>query len=202
MKSCYWCGVDGAFETHVPPKCMFPEKDEFEIDFKNNLDSIPSCEKHVIDEEKDFSYFRQVVRSVKWNNVFSDFKTNSKDKIYDFSIKNCNVDLKELNLSLSLIVKGLYYMKFNKPFHGRISLVVFGFLESEFQLISLLRMSFAGATEEYPKIGKFPQIFFVQWAPAKEVFSRSVLGKHFQSDGLLLRISFYEGTDFYLVLER
>jgi len=201
MKPCYWCGIDGAFETHVPPTCMFPEKDEFEIDFKTHIESIPSCEQHIINEEKDFGYFTEVIRSVKWNNVFSDFKTEFKDKTYDFSIRNCNIDFKELEKPLSIMARGLYYSKFKRHFQGKIPIVFIGFLESEYYKMTLLRMGFAELSDEYPKSGKFQQLFFTQWVPAKKIFSKSTLGDHYNSDGILLRISFYEGAEFYLVFE-
>ena len=43
---CYYCGEPAMSEEHVPPKCLFPEQKDTGKDYRKNLITVPSCDKH------------------------------------------------------------------------------------------------------------------------------------------------------------
>jgi hypothetical protein len=203
-QKCYQCGAKAVLTVSVPPEIIFPEKDEFEIDFKNSSIIIPSCKTHVLNGNSDFNYFVKIIKSVEWNNVFA----HCRDRLaiedtssVDFSTKNCNVDILKLARCVSVVANGILYHVLGKQFRGKIESMVVGFLESQFDAMSILRMSFNGLIDTYPRQGKYPQAFSYQLIPAKEVFSQFKSPDYYKGNGLFLRLSFYEGAEFYLLLK-
>lgn len=201
---CYRCSAKAVHTVSLPPETVFPAKDEFEIDFKNASLTIPSCESHVINSNSDFNYFSRVIKSVEWNNVFAHFRDRfviEDTSPVDFSTKNCNVDISKLASCVSTIAGGILFHELEKQFRGKIKFMVIGFLESQFDSMSILRMSFNGLMDTHPRNGRYPQAFSYQLIPAKEIFSQFKPPDYYQGKGWFLRLSFYEGAEFYLLIE-
>lgn len=57
---CYWCGWVATSSEHVPPKCLFPESKDvkgiYDRSFRNNLITVPSCDKHNMKKSHDDEY--------------------------------------------------------------------------------------------------------------------------------------------------
>ncbi len=55
METCYKCNRHSCTREHVPPKSFFPENK------RNNLITVPSCEKHNLDNSPDVEYVRNIL---------------------------------------------------------------------------------------------------------------------------------------------
>jgi hypothetical protein len=55
--NCYYCGKPKTSYEHVPPKCIFFENTDGSIN-RNGLITVPSCEEHNSEKQKDDEYFR------------------------------------------------------------------------------------------------------------------------------------------------
>ena len=56
---CYYCNEIATPKEHTPPKCFFPKKKDLPSgspDYRKNLITVPSCEKHNTGRSKDDEY--------------------------------------------------------------------------------------------------------------------------------------------------
>ena len=53
------CSEPATSREHVPPSCFFPEKNEF----RKNLITVPSCDKHNLVKSGDDEYLFAVISS-------------------------------------------------------------------------------------------------------------------------------------------
>jgi len=215
MTKCYACRALATVSVTVPPLSMIPEVDEFQINFKKGAISIPACNEHILNDGVNEIYFRNVVHAVPWNNVFAYFQSQTstmkniaggesvlaQDKKFDFSTLNCNLDFAVLNKYISLIARALFFHEKTKIFTGQIKMIIIGFLESQYYAMTMLKSCFNKLDEEYPKRGKDKQIFFYQIATAREIFEQFQSADKYKGKGLLVRMVFYEGSEFYVLLE-
>lgn len=60
---CYLCDAPAVGVEHVPPRCLFPKgKDLPEgVDLRKNLITVPSCDAHNSEKQRDDVYFQNVV---------------------------------------------------------------------------------------------------------------------------------------------
>jgi hypothetical protein len=57
LSTCYCCDAPATSEEHAPPKCLFPEmKDTGGIDYRKQLITVPSCDRHNTGKSKDDEY--------------------------------------------------------------------------------------------------------------------------------------------------
>jgi hypothetical protein len=62
MQTCYCCDDPATSREHVPPKCIFPKNEpERNINYRNNLLTVPSCETHNQTKTHDDEYLRAVL---------------------------------------------------------------------------------------------------------------------------------------------
>ena len=56
--TCYMCNKPKTSNEHVPPKCLFPEKQDVTDgkDYRVNLIKVPSCDEHNSEKSKDDVY--------------------------------------------------------------------------------------------------------------------------------------------------
>jgi len=57
------CKDQATSREHAPPKCLFPRANELGVDFRRNLITVPSCDRHNSEKSKDDEYFRAVLLS-------------------------------------------------------------------------------------------------------------------------------------------
>src|SRR5262245_24687551 len=66
IEKCYMCGDPGITKEHVPPYSFFPEG------YRDNLVTVPSCQKHNNHLAKDVEYVRNIIAtSIQVNDVGS-----------------------------------------------------------------------------------------------------------------------------------
>lgn len=61
VSTCYMCENLATSREHAPPLCFFPEKENFGKDVRQNLITVPSCDRHNSKKSKDDEYFRAVI---------------------------------------------------------------------------------------------------------------------------------------------
>lgn len=62
MQTCYCCDDLATSREHVPPKCIFPKADpKTNINYRENLLTVPSCEAHNQTKTRDDEYLRAVL---------------------------------------------------------------------------------------------------------------------------------------------
>ena len=134
-RECYLCSSDAVSREHVPAQCFFPE------DFRVNLVTVPSCEKHNNDTTLDDEYIRYVIAMSHCSNkiAVNHYKgkiSRSSKSLENLVTKNPNflklnkeddstqsltfeVDRERFNRTIKKIAYGLYYHKYNKTW-GRV----------------------------------------------------------------------------------
>ncbi len=67
-EECYYCNREGTTDEHVPPKCLFPEKKDFGIDYRKNLITVKSCVEHNSKKSGSDENLRQILVASPFNN--------------------------------------------------------------------------------------------------------------------------------------
>jgi len=140
QKICYFCGEPATSKEHVPPKCIFPEIKDVGIDYRKNIITVPSCDKHNIEKSKDDSYLCLILNTYIKNNQVAQAQFHTKNmramRRDPTLLKNFNqvfqanydgnmtsvftVDLPQFNSEIEAIARGLYFYHFhsqlNLPF--------------------------------------------------------------------------------------
>src|SRR6056297_1597568 len=76
---CYFCGKPATSSEHVPPKCIFPEqKDLPDEDYRKNLITVPSCDKHNAAKSRDDEFLMACLAPVVGNNGAGFLHMNTK----------------------------------------------------------------------------------------------------------------------------
>lgn len=144
-KQCYACKNIATTREHVPPKCLFP--DELGEDYRINLITVPSCEKHNNSKCKDDEFllvnlagiigcnkvglahkFFKVDRAIhrtggqllkKAMEIQSVEKLSSQRGI-EFEISWGTPNIDRLQQCFCLIGRGLHYHHYKERFEGRV----------------------------------------------------------------------------------
>ncbi len=63
IRTCYMCELEATSDEHAPPRCLFPEQKDVPdgIDYRINLITVPSCEKHNSLKSHDDEYLLHVL---------------------------------------------------------------------------------------------------------------------------------------------
>ncbi|MFK7058711.1 hypothetical protein V3Q90_01055 [Flavobacterium oreochromis] len=73
------CEEIATSREHVPPLCLFPEaKDVMGLKFRNNLITVPSCDKHNSCKSKDDEFLMVSIASIVGNNFLGYLQTQTK----------------------------------------------------------------------------------------------------------------------------
>lgn len=216
---CYWCGKLATSREHVPPKCLFPEgKDVKQIygqSFRNNLITVPSCDKHNTEKSNEDQYLMVCLSGRVGNNAVAYihnatkvkrarcrnpnmikidkediFKINEKE----FPVQWVTVDNNKLMHSFEAIARALYFYELNDNFFGDCKIVSRIFIHPEYKNWSDFNMRAVQMIEkEHPHWGTEikgdnPDIFTYQFSP--------VDGFKCQT----LALNFYKATKVYVIL--
>lgn len=153
MQTCYCCNRSATSREHVPPKCLFPKKDPTSnIDYRNNLLTVPSCEAHNQAKTHDDEYLRAVLtmcvsaepiaahhfgstvlRGAKdyprlLQGIISDWQTVYVQKSTDAAVHETiatEVDRARVERSLKHVALGIYFHEFNMKYCGNIDVFPF-----------------------------------------------------------------------------
>lgn len=151
------CNEEGITNEHVPPKCIFPEAKDIPTgnNYKKNLITVRSCEKHNTSKSKDDVYLMfflaanvvsndlaqtqfgaKVMRAVnRTPHVFSAFakkntpvtlKNEKGELIHTAAIE---IDRARFDSAIEHISYALYYHKFGKTFAGDIQVITDGLVD-------------------------------------------------------------------------
>lgn len=149
IERCYFCGSVKTSTEHVPPRCLFPEKkDSGGIDYRKNLVTVPSCDKHNTQYSKDDEFLMVCLAGMIGNNsVGYEHQKNKVDralkrrsyKLLKTALKNkkdiiiksdnkfihlikSNPDIDRLHSIFEKIGYGIYFDYFKTQFTGRIKI--------------------------------------------------------------------------------
>lgn len=145
---CYWCGSLATSREHVPPKCLFPEEKDmkglFDKSFRNNLITVPSCDKHNMKKSYEDEYLMACLSGVVGNNdvayvhnatkvkrakernidmIKIDVEDILKVEEKEFPIQWVTVDNYKLTHSFEAIARALYFHELNKNFTGECKVI-------------------------------------------------------------------------------
>jgi len=146
-QTCYYCGCPATTKEHVPPKCLFPEqRDAFGADYRMNLITIPSCDKHNLEKSKDDEFLMSCLTPVVGNSGLGYIQTQTKlaralqrndgrllnATLHDrrnaklvtpdgaeFPILVGRPDMPRLCSALEHVARGLYFHRTGKRFIGK-----------------------------------------------------------------------------------
>lgn len=152
-KKCYACDRNSSSKEHVPPKSVFPEDHEHNLDLslRNNLITVPSCHLHNSKKALDDEVFKCLVHFVFGESELSLEQINTKDSRLNRTLWGDNgkagIVLDRLEPAITedgsptlafpkevvdvvidsfhMIAKGLYYHlnKCTRRFKGRIEVI-------------------------------------------------------------------------------
>lgn len=222
MKSdqyCYWCGELATSREHVPPKCLFPEDKDINSvlnqSFRENLITVPSCNKHNLKKSNDDQYLMVCLASKVGNNdvayVYAKTKIartierdhsllNVKDKgVFEFNgitfpVLMVEVKTQRLIYSFESIARALYYYEYNTQFTGEcmiISKILINPDDNESK--NFLMQATSMMEQELPywetKVkGYNSKIFTYQFSPVDDMGVQTIA------------LTFYEGITVYAIL--
>ncbi|MCT4599136.1 MAG: hypothetical protein N4A50_14810, partial [Vallitalea sp.] len=153
---CYWCGELATSREHVPPKCLFPEnkdvKDIYSQSFRNNLITVPSCDKHNMKKSHDDEYLMACLSGRVGNNGVAYIHNATKVKRarirnpkiikvdkgdilhvkgQQFPVQLITIDNYRLMHSFEAIARGLYFYQYHKRFLGECTFVSHIFINAD-----------------------------------------------------------------------
>lgn len=217
-KKCYKCDKEATGQEHIPPKCIFPERKDLDGDYRKNLITVPSCDEHNLQKSKDDEFLMAFVSGYIMNNAIGYLHTKTKlkrtlDKIHDgfiekvikgakavnsktkdgfeFPLLSGQPNIERLSKCIEQIACGLFFHEYQNPFRGQVR-IIYGFLEYQDENVnkmkSYLKDVFDGSTIEFPRKGANQKVFYYQLIPPNNL-------------GLIsIRITFFEGTHFFIAL--
>lgn len=121
---CYMCNELGTTDEHVPPKCLFPEKQYL----RNNLIVVKSCENHNNHKSKDDEFLRtllvyninsnsiakelfygKTIRAVKRKTIaYRNFFTPLEKQFHQSEVAQ-RIDRNRFDNCIDHIIRGLFY---------------------------------------------------------------------------------------------
>lgn len=145
------CDAEATSREHVPPLCLFPEaKDVKGYNFRKDLITVPSCEKHNSKKSHDDEFLMVAIAGVVGNNELGFLQTTSKvnralrRKSSDFLTKAIMRNLKAINIKtidgyefpvlfghpdrsrlvrcFEHIIRGLFYHEHQERFEGEVKM--------------------------------------------------------------------------------
>ncbi|WP_139332255.1 hypothetical protein [Mucilaginibacter lappiensis] len=213
------CNEPATSKEHVPPLCLFPEeKDTPNLNFRKNLITIPSCDKHNGKKSQEDEYLMASLAGVVGNNYLALHHTRTKVKrgldksgiIYEdlvltapqkAAIKLSDgkthevflglVDNHRLENCFKHIAFGLYYHEYKKSFIGNYIIV-----------IDFVNDFNANYETDKAKIKKIFDLQSVNWEIKGE--NPDVFKYQFGEPdefGTAAKMTFYGGSDVYIAFK-
>ncbi len=213
---CYICDKPADSKEHTPPKCLFPELKYIpEIDFRANLITVPSCEKHNSKKSHDDEFLMVSLAGVLGNNSIgfrhhvgkvnrairrSSYKLLKevflKKKSHPVKLEGNKFieiiwgtpDIDRLNRCFKHIAYGIYLYHFKKRFKGNVKIIMGHIIIKEPNpetFKHFIKHRFDVDLRDKEKMGVNKEVFYYQFIEADEY-------------GLIgLKMCFYEGVDVY-----
>jgi hypothetical protein len=221
QEKCYKCGENATSREHVPPLCIFPErKDIPSYDFRKNLITVPSCDKHNSKKSKDDEFLLASLTGWIGNNIIAYLHNSTKvrrlferhgesfinvisrdPKPLTIVAKNGNIfpvfsgmpNVKRLNKCFEHIACGLYYHEFKEVFIGECKVIpaFINFKDDNIKnTIQVLKRRSAFDEEKIQKKGSNSQIF-QYWFFEPDIY------------GLIgMKMTFFNGSEIYVCFRK
>jgi hypothetical protein len=152
MKTCYYCGEKATSKEHVPPRCVFP-KDKSHKNYRQNLITVYSCDKHNLEKSNDDEYLLVILLfNINANDIPYDYFNDKIDRLIKLKAKTLGkffknpqkvlvrdprnglivptsafkIDVERYDRILKQISIGLYYYTYKQLFIGNIEVVLNG----------------------------------------------------------------------------
>jgi hypothetical protein len=224
VEKCYMCDAEGSTKEHVPPKCIFPEAKDIPNgdDYKKNLITVRSCEKHNTAKSKDDVYLlfflaanvvsndlaqtqfgSKVMRAVnRTPHVFSDFtkknrpvtlKGENGELIHTAAIE---IDRARFDSAIEHISYALHYYKYGEKFSGSIQVITSG-------LMDLSGEHSVEVNEKIQKFGRMVDVLLANLEPEgdnPEVFTYKLL-KTDEPHQVIIQMNFYCGFKIFSIMK-
>jgi hypothetical protein len=196
---CYFCGNAATSAEHVPPKCLFPEqKDVHGEDYRKNLITVPSCDKHNTQKSQDDEFLMACLAPVVGNNGTAFIHTHTKlarthahnPRLIDKTIldaRNRNIvgpdgmifptlvgrpDMLRLCRVLQAVARGLYFHANGKRFKGKVTVMPSFVNYPRGGAMSVIRLvsqcMIDQERDDWETYGENPRIFLCQIGPADQ----------------------------------
>lgn len=214
LRYCYLCGIDATTREHFPPKCFFPKEkdlidlpDELRKDYRENMESVPSCKEHNSSYSKDDEYLFLLVSSyLNTNDDFRKMFTKKNRRAIEERPKLQNliggnprpvisegkigiavdVDRDRILKALDKIARAIYFHEFNDRWPKKIKFDTPAITRyrygheyiKEFRELEDLSKEFL---KDIPLKGKFPEIFCYK------------IYRDLENCNLMIHILFYQG---------
>jgi hypothetical protein len=126
---CYYCDNEGITDEHLPPKCIFPKGNNYQ------LITVKSCKQHNNEKSGDDEYFRNIISMMIDTNEYG-IKHFSSKTIRSL-IRNRNSDCNILKKSIPILLNGekTYATEIDSNrFHKYISKMASGFYFYHFDM--------------------------------------------------------------------
>jgi hypothetical protein len=217
-KKCYWCDSPTTSMEHAPPKCIFPvEKDTTDkIDRRLELITVPSCDEHNGAKSQDDEYLLSVLAVCILNNTVGTEQAKSKVlRALENNPKLCTQVLgdyehvvaediatgnREHTVAFKLdhdrivsvfehIARALFFHHYGRAWQGNVtSFAEFQMaigddaikINESYEEIRTIADELIGGEEKH---GSNPDVFYYQFVDKLE-----------ETNMLLFRLTFYEGT--------
>lgn len=211
------CNSPATSKEHVPPRCLFPEQKDSDIDLRKALITVPSCDAHNMDKSQDDEFlliclagiignnaigyrhkFTKVNRAIKRNAVrfleamdvkYIDWLEIAPDKFIDVIWGTPDYD--RLSSCFDHIVRGLHFHLFGCRFDGQTKTIL-GFthdsLHNPTEFKRFIKAKVDAELMGKAKLGSNPEVFTYQFTDPDQF-------------GLYLaHLQFYGGLDIYVSL--
>lgn len=216
---CYMCDEIANTNEHVPPKCIFPESKDSELDLRKNLIKVPSCRKHNNSKSGEDEFLMVFLASYVLNNKigYQHFKGKvsrslarsagkqinelfiNKNKIRQIQIDHVNSitvgtpDLTRISKIFETIAYGIYRHHFQQSFIGEIKVYIEILILHDDNQNKFKKFIIEKINEEVDgteKFGQNPEVFFYQLSCKND---ENTLG---------IRMSFYENFKVSVALRK
>ena len=195
---CYMCNEVATSREHVPPKCLFPERKDIGGDYRKDLVTVPSCDKHNSMKSKDDEFLMVSLAGIIGNNSIGlHHKFGKVDRAIRRSSnrllekvflrrKHFVVELDEnkfieiiwgtpdhvrLVSCFEHIAYGIYYNHFKTRFSGEVKILL-GYLHSDDQntrtFRDLVKHKCEIELKDKPLHGENKEIFYYQFTEPDE----------------------------------
>lgn len=225
VDSCYWCGAPATSREHAPPRCIFPSpKDALgEIRYRDNLITVPSCDKHNLQKSKEDEYLMVVMSLNADNNEVGVLQGTSKagrslqrskglHKTVLGKAKRINlvsssgsvqesatieIDVKRLEMAYEHIARAFHYHHRQKRWDGPVSVNIEFTVNQDSEVIDLA---------DHPRRlirDKADRLFrgCVRHGANQRVFYNQILDLVDEIPITLIRLAFYGGTCVTIIFE-
>ncbi len=218
IPTCYMCEQPSTSREHVPPRCLFPELKDVGRDYRQDLLTVPSCNKHNGGKSADDEFLMTSLAGIIGNNSIGYLHKFSKVNraIHRSSFALLNQAMKDQKWSVvkfgpnkfidvvwgtpdhnrllrcfDRLARGIHMAHFGKKFYGK-SQTILGYILSgspnPAEFQRFIRDKVAVELDGKPRVGNNPEVFSFQFTEPD------------QFGIYLIHLQFYGGLDVYVSL--